>query len=57
MYAVVAHYVKAAGIEVAVLRLHGLRATAATNALEHEADRFMGNPYANQRWARSEIPL
>lgn len=27
-----------AGIEVAGLGVHGLRATAATNALEHEAD-------------------
>lgn len=38
IYAVVGHYAKAAGIEVAGLGVHGLRATAATNALEHEAD-------------------
>ncbi|RMM77284.1 hypothetical protein ALQ75_200116 [Pseudomonas savastanoi pv. glycinea] len=31
-------YTKKAGIEVAGLGVHGLRATAATNALEHEAD-------------------
>lgn len=38
IYAVVAAYAKKAGIEVAGLGVHGLRATAATNALEHEAD-------------------
>ena len=38
IYAVVGHYAKAAGIEVAGLGVHGLRATAATNALDHEAD-------------------
>lgn len=38
IYAVVGHYAKAAGIDVAGLGVHGLRATAATNALEHEAD-------------------
>ena len=38
IYAVVGHYAKVAGIEVAGLGVHGLRATAATNALEHEAD-------------------
>lgn len=31
-------YAKVAGIEVVWLGVHGLRATAATNALEHEAD-------------------
>jgi site-specific recombinase XerD len=34
----VGNYARAAGIEVAGLGVHGLRATAATNALEHEAD-------------------
>jgi site-specific recombinase XerD len=38
IYALVGKYAKAAGIEVAGLGVHGLRATAATNALEHEAD-------------------
>lgn len=38
IYAVVGTYAKAAGISVAGLGVHGLRATAATNALEHEAD-------------------
>jgi len=38
IYALVGAYAKAAGIEVAGLGVHGLRATAATNALEHEAD-------------------
>lgn len=38
IYALVGRYAKAAGIEVAGLGVHGLRATAATNALEHEAD-------------------
>ena len=38
LYALVGQYAKAAGIEVAGLGVHGLRATAATNALEHEAD-------------------
>jgi site-specific recombinase XerD len=38
IYALVGSYAKAAGIEVAGLGVHGLRATAATNALEHEAD-------------------
>jgi site-specific recombinase XerD len=38
IYTVVGHYAKVAGIEVAGLGVHGLRATAATNALEHEAD-------------------
>lgn len=38
IYTVVGHYAKLAGIEVAGLGVHGLRATAATNALEHEAD-------------------
>ena len=37
-YTVVGYYVKAAGFEVAGLGVHGLRATAATNALKHEAD-------------------
>ena len=31
-------YAKKAGIEVADLGVHGLRATAATTVLEHEAD-------------------
>lgn len=38
IYGVVGSYAKVAGIEVAGLGVHGLRATAATNALEHEAD-------------------
>lgn len=38
IYAMVGSYAKTAGIEVAGLGVHGLRATAATNALEHEAD-------------------
>jgi site-specific recombinase XerD len=38
IYAMVGSYAKAAGIEVVGLGVHGLRATAATNALEHEAD-------------------
>ncbi|MCS3471749.1 site-specific recombinase XerD [Pseudomonas sp. JUb42] len=38
IYTVVGHYAKVAGIEVAGLGVHGLRATAATNALENDAD-------------------
>ena len=38
IYAMVGCYAKAVGIEVVGLGVHGLRATAATNALEHEAD-------------------
>jgi site-specific recombinase XerD len=38
IYKMVCHYAKAVGLEVAGLGVHGLRATAATNALEHEAD-------------------
>lgn len=38
LYALVGAYAKEAGITVAGLGVHGLRATAATNALEHEAD-------------------
>ncbi len=38
IYMMVGSYAKAVGIEVAGLGVHGLRATAATNALEHEAD-------------------
>ncbi|KPB78039.1 integrase [Pseudomonas syringae pv. tomato] len=38
IYTMVGGYAKAAGIEVAGLGVHGLRATAATNALENEAD-------------------
>jgi site-specific recombinase XerD len=38
IYTLVGHYAKRADIEVAGLGVHGLRATAATNALEHEAD-------------------
>lgn len=38
LYAVVGAYASAAGICVEGLGVHGLRATAATNALEHEAD-------------------
>lgn len=38
IYTVVEAYAKKAGIEVADLGVHGLRATAATNALDHEAD-------------------
>lgn len=32
------HYAKAAGVDVPGFRTHSLRATAATNALDHEAD-------------------
>lgn len=38
IYTVVEAYAKKARIEVAGLGVHGLRATAATNALDHEAD-------------------
>ncbi|SEI60129.1 Site-specific recombinase XerD [Azotobacter beijerinckii] len=38
IYALVGAYARAAGIAVEGLGVHGLRATAATNALEHEAD-------------------
>ena len=38
IYMVVAQWAKAAGIHVDGLGVHGLRATAATNALEHDAD-------------------
>ena len=38
LHTVVAHWTRAAGIEVDGLGVHGLRATAATNALEHDAD-------------------
>lgn len=38
IYTVVEAYAKKAGIHVAGLGVHGLRATAATNALKHEAD-------------------
>lgn len=38
IYALVGRYARAAGIKVDGLGVHGLRATAATNALEHEAD-------------------
>ena len=38
IYKVVAQWAKAAGIHVDGLGVHGLRATAATNALEHDAD-------------------
>ncbi|KPZ10732.1 hypothetical protein ALO41_00781 [Pseudomonas amygdali pv. ulmi] len=38
LYALVGHYAKAAGIKVAGLGVHSLRATAATNALQHEVD-------------------
>jgi site-specific recombinase XerD len=38
LYTVVAHWARVAGIEVDGLGVHGLRATAATNALEHDAD-------------------
>lgn len=38
IYMMVGSYAKTVGIEVAGLGVHGLRATAATNALEHEAD-------------------
>lgn len=34
----VAQWAHAAGIKVEGLGVHGLRATAATNALEHDAD-------------------
>jgi integrase len=38
IYTVVAHWARAAGIQVEGLGVHGLRATAATNAQEHDAD-------------------
>lgn len=38
IYKVVAQWAHAAGIEVDGLGVHGLRATAATKALEHDAD-------------------
>ncbi len=38
IYTVVGQWAKAAGIHVDGLGVHGLRATAATNALEHDAD-------------------
>ncbi|SFL60756.1 Phage integrase family protein [Azotobacter beijerinckii] len=38
IYALVGAYARAAGITVEGLGVDGLRATAATNALEHEAD-------------------
>lgn len=38
IYKVVAQWANAAGIQVEGLGVHGLRATAATNALEHDAD-------------------
>ncbi|WP_456017466.1 tyrosine-type recombinase/integrase [Pseudomonas fluorescens] len=38
IYTVVAQWAKAVGIQVDGLGVHGLRATAATNALEHDAD-------------------
>ncbi|KPX92081.1 tyrosine-type recombinase/integrase [Pseudomonas meliae] len=38
LYTVVAHWARVAGIDVDGLGVHGLRATAATNALEHNAD-------------------
>ena len=38
IYALVGHYAQRAGITVDGLGVHGLRATAATNALENEAD-------------------
>jgi site-specific recombinase XerD len=38
LYTVVAYWARVAGIEVDGLGVHGLRATAATNALEHDAD-------------------
>ncbi len=38
IYALVSHYAQRAGITVDGLGVHGLRATAATNALENEAD-------------------
>jgi site-specific recombinase XerD len=38
IYKAVCHYAKVAGIDVAGLGVHGLRVTAATNALEHHAD-------------------
>ncbi|VVP52364.1 Tyrosine recombinase XerC [Pseudomonas fluorescens] len=37
-YTIVAQWAKAAGIHVDGLGVHGLRATAATNALEHDTD-------------------
>ncbi|VVP29978.1 Tyrosine recombinase XerC [Pseudomonas fluorescens] len=38
LYTIVAQWAKAAGIKVKGLGVHGLRATAATHALEHDAD-------------------
>ncbi|RMQ43360.1 Phage integrase family site specific recombinase [Pseudomonas amygdali pv. mori] len=38
LYTIVAQWARVAGIEVERLGVHGLRATAATNALEHDTD-------------------
>ena len=38
VYQLVQHYGKAAGVEVSGFTTHALRATAATNALDHQAD-------------------
>lgn len=38
IYTVVAQWAKAAGIQVEGLKVHGLRATAATNALKHDGE-------------------
>ncbi|KPB50654.1 tyrosine-type recombinase/integrase [Pseudomonas coronafaciens] len=38
LYTIVAQWARVAGIEVERLGVHGLRATAATNTLEHDAD-------------------
>jgi site-specific recombinase XerD len=38
IYSIIGFWAKTAGIAVVGLGVHGLRATAATNALEHEAD-------------------
>ncbi|RMO96384.1 hypothetical protein ALQ33_04742 [Pseudomonas syringae pv. philadelphi] len=44
IYALVASYAKIGGVEVAGLGVHGMRATAAANALEHEADIAKSKP-------------
>jgi site-specific recombinase XerD len=38
VYKMVKHYAKRVGVNIEVFRAHSLRATAATNALDHEAD-------------------
>jgi integrase len=38
IYKIVKHYAKRVGVDIEGLGAHSLRATAATNALDHEAD-------------------